>query len=154
MKSLLRMFACVALSAASVLPAAAQAAAQPAASALVNPETATEQQLAGLPHMNATLAKAVIAKRPFKTMLDVDAVLKPTLSDQQRMELYARMFKPIDLNTATREEILLIPGAGNRMAREFAEYRPWTTVAQFRREIGKYVDQKEVARLEQYVSIK
>ena len=154
MKTLLRVFACVALSAAAAVPAAAQAAAQPAASALVNPETATEQQLASLPHMNATLAKAVIAKRPIKTMLDVDAVLKPTLSDPQRMELYARMFKPIDLNTATREEILLIPSAGTRMAREFAEYRPWTTVAQFRREIGKYVDQKEVARLEQYVAIK
>jgi DNA uptake protein ComE-like DNA-binding protein len=126
----------------------------PAATGLVNPDTATEQQLAALPHMNATLAKAVIGKRPFKTMLDVNAVLSPTLSQQQRTELYARMFKPIDLNTATREEMLLIPGLGNRMVREFEEYRPYTAMAQFRREMGKYVDQKEVARLEQYVSIK
>lgn len=126
----------------------------PAAAGLVNPDTATEQQLAALPHMNATLAKAVIGKRPFKTMLDVNAVLSPTLSQQQRTELYARMFKPIDLNTATREEMLLIPGLGNRMVREFEEYRPYTAMAQFRREMGKYVDQKEVARLEQYVAIK
>jgi hypothetical protein len=39
------------------------------------------------------------------------------------------------------------------MAHEFEEYRPWTSVEQFRREIGKYVDKAEVARLEQYVSI-
>jgi DNA uptake protein ComE-like DNA-binding protein len=125
-----------------------------AQSALVNPDTATAQQLAALPHMNATLAQAVVAKRPFKTMLDVNAVLSPTLTQPQRTELYARLFKPIDLNTATREEMLLIPGLGNRMVREFEEYRPYTAMAQFRREIGKYVDQKEVARLEQYVAIK
>ena len=135
---------------------AATASAQTAApaSSLVNPDTATEAQLAALPHMNATLAKAVIGKRPFKTMLDVDAVLSPTLNATQRTELYGRMFKPLDLNTATRPEMLLIPGLGNRMVREVEEYRPYTTMAQFRREIGKYVDQKEVARLEQYVAIK
>jgi hypothetical protein len=37
------------------------------------------------------------------------------------------------------------------MAHEFDEYRPYTDMEQFRREIGKYVDEDEVARLEQYV---
>ena len=37
------------------------------------------------------------------------------------------------------------------MAREFDEYRPYTDMDQFRREIGKYVDEDEVARYEQYV---
>ena len=45
----------------------------------------------------------------------------------------------INLNTGTREEILLVPGAGKRMAHEFDEYRPWKTWAQFDKEIGKYV---------------
>jgi hypothetical protein len=40
------------------------------------------------------------------------------------------------------------------MLREFKEYRPYTSMDQFRREIGKYVDKAEVARLEQYVYIK
>ena len=48
---------------------------------------------------------------------------------------------------------MLIPGAGNRMAREFAEYRPWKTWAQFDKEIGKYVGQPETDRLKQYVFI-
>jgi DNA uptake protein ComE-like DNA-binding protein len=61
---------------------------------------------------------------------------------------------PIDLNTASDQEILLIPGLGRRMLREFKEYRPYTNMAQFRREIGKYVDDQEVARLEKYVMIK
>ena len=61
---------------------------------------------------------------------------------------------PININTATDAEILRIPGVGQRMLREFKEYRPWTSIAQFRREIGKYVDKAEVARLEKYIVIK
>lgn len=61
---------------------------------------------------------------------------------------------PVNINTATDAEILRIPGVGRRMLREFKEYRPWTSIEQFRREIGKYVDKAEVARLEKYIVIK
>jgi DNA uptake protein ComE-like DNA-binding protein len=60
---------------------------------------------------------------------------------------------PININTATDAQILAIPGMGPRMLREFKEYRPYTSIDQFRREIGKYVDKAEVARLEQYITI-
>jgi DNA uptake protein ComE-like DNA-binding protein len=62
--------------------------------------------------------------------------------------------KPININTATDAEILAIPGMGPRMLHEFKEYRPYTSIEQFRREIGKYVDKNEVARLEKYIVIK
>ena len=32
------------------------------------------------------------------------------------------------------------------MVRDFLEYRPYTAIAQFCKEIGQYVDDKEVAR--------
>ena len=60
----------------------------------------------------------------------------------------------IDINTATDAELMTIPGMGPRMLREFKEYRPYTSIEQFRREIGKYVDKAEVARFEQYITIK
>ena len=44
-------------------------------------------------------------------------------------------------------------GIGSRMLREFKEYRPYDNIARFRREMGKYVDSTEVARLEQYVKV-
>jgi len=69
-----------------------------------------------------------------------------------RFEQY--VFVPLDLNSATREDFLTIPGAGERMVREFLEYRPYTSMEQFRREIGKYVDEDEVARLERYMTIR
>ena len=57
----------------------------------------------------------------------------------------------LNLNTASDDAFLTVPGVGNRMLREFKEYRPYTTILQFRREIGKYVDEAQVAAYEQYV---
>ena len=68
-----------------------------------------------------------------------------------RLEQY--VFVPINLNTASDEAILSIPGLGDRMLREFQEYRPYNNIQQFRREIGKYINEKEVARLERYVTL-
>ena len=119
---------------------------------IVDANLVTEADLAKLPHMTTALAKAVVAKRPFKTIKDLDAALS-SLTKEQRTELYGKLFVPINLNTATDEEILLIPGIGNRMLHEFKEYRPYSALAQFHREIGKYVDDKELARLEQYVFV-
>ena len=111
-----------------------------------------KRSLSRCPHLTATLAKTIIDRRPFASIKDLDALLKG-LTPQQRAELYGRLFVAINLNTAPRDEILLIPGVGERIAHEFEEYRPYKMLAQFRKEIGKYVDQKEVARLEQYVFI-
>ena len=40
------------------------------------------------------------------------------------------------------------------MAHEFVEYRPYENLNQFRKEIGKYVDDKELIRLERFVYLK
>ena len=120
---------------------------------LANPDLAGEKELLALPHINAALVKVIIERRPFLKVADLNAVLSPTLKPEQLAELYGKMFVQINLNAVSDEEILLIPGAGKRMLREFKEYRPYRTLAQFRKEIGKYVDDKEVARLEQYVFV-
>ena len=151
MNTLKALAAGAALAAVMTMPMAAQTT-KPAA--LVNPNVATETELAALPHLNATLAKTIVAGRPFKTMIELNALLAKSLTKEQITELYGRMFIPIDLNTASREEMLLIPGVGNRMVREFEEYRPYKEIERFRKEIGKYVKPEEVARLERYVSIK
>lgn len=120
---------------------------------LIYPNNASEKDLLALPHMNATIAKGIMERRPFLSMTDLNAFLIQSLKKEQLAELYGKMFVPLNLNTATKEEILTIPGVGNRMLHEFEEYRPYKSLAQFRREIGKYADAKEVARLEQYVFV-
>ncbi len=60
----------------------------------------------------------------------------------------------LNLNTASEEEFMAaIPGFGKRMAHEFDEYRPYRSIQQFRREIGKYVDAAQVAEYEKYVFV-
>jgi len=124
------------------------------ASPMIDPNSATREQLLAAPGMDTAAVAALIAGRPYADMVAVDRALPKAMTPDQRKALYARVWKPIDLNTAKAEEILLIPGVGNRMRREFEEYRPYKSMEQFRREIGKYVDKTELARLEQYVSIK
>jgi DNA uptake protein ComE-like DNA-binding protein len=118
---------------------------------LVDPNTASESDLQQLPHMTPDIVKAIVAKRPFKTVVDLNQVLlDQKLTADQAKEFYRKAFVPINLNTGTKPEFLLIPGVGPRMSGEFEEYRPWKTWAQFDKEIGKYVGQQETDRLKQY----
>lgn len=120
---------------------------------VLNPDTASEAELAALPQLGDDLAAAITAERPFADMLELDALLAPSLSAEERADLYVVLFLPINLNTATPEEIQLVPGMSDRMVREFEEYRPYTAIEQFRREIGKYVGNEAVAEFEQYVFV-
>jgi DNA uptake protein ComE-like DNA-binding protein len=121
---------------------------------VVDANTASEADLVGMPGMTAARAKALVAARPFDSSVALNRfLLGQGLTQDQATAFYQRAFIHINLNTATAEEILLIPGAGKRMAHEFEEYRPWKSWAQFDKEIGKYVDAKEVARLAQYAFI-
>ena len=63
------------------------------------------------------------------------------------------VFTLINLNTATADDLLAIPGMSDRMTREFEKYRPYTSIVQFREEIGKYVDESQVAAYETYVYV-
>jgi len=130
-------------------------AAAPTAGGMLDPDAATRDQLLAIPGVTATLADALVARRPYASMLAVDTVLTTAgLAEPARDSVFTRLWKPIDLNTASRAEILLIPGVGPRMQHEFEEYRPYPDIARFRRQIGKYVDSAEVARLERYVTIR
>jgi len=121
---------------------------------VVDANTVAEADLAKMPGMTPAIAKAVVAARPFDNIVAFNTfLLGQKLTQAQANELYKSAFIHINLNTASGEEILLVPGAGKRMAREFDEYRPWKSYAQFEKEIGKYVDAKEVARLAQYTFI-
>lgn len=60
----------------------------------------------------------------------------------------------LNVNTASANDLLkTIPGMGNRMVHEFEEYRPYKSIQQFRREIGKYVNAQQVADYEKYIYV-
>ncbi|MGQ0647855.1 MAG: hypothetical protein ACT4P7_09805 [Gemmatimonadaceae bacterium] len=120
---------------------------------LLDPNLAMEQQLATVPGFNAAIVKSIMEKRPFLRPADLHAVLSPALGAEQLKAVYGKVFVHLNLNTATKEEIQMIPGVGAKMLHEFEEYRPYKSLAQFHREIGKYVKEDELARLESYVFV-
>lgn len=121
---------------------------------VVDANTASEKDLLAMPDMTAAIVKGLIEKRPFASITDLNAyLLSQKLTPEQAAAFYGKAFIHINLNTATPEEILLVPGAGKRMVREFDEYRPWKTYAQFDKEIGKYVGAERTAQLAQYTFI-
>ena len=124
-----------------------------AESAVLDANSATAEEIAGIAHMDEVLADVVVTNRPFVTIGELHDLLSADLDEDQLEEIYRQLFVPVSLNDARRSDLLLIPGVGGRMAHEFEEYRPYSSIEQFRREIGKYVDEAEVARLEQYVTL-
>jgi radical SAM superfamily enzyme with C-terminal helix-hairpin-helix motif len=91
--------------------------------------------------------------RPYKTIAQFRKEIGKYVDQKEVARLEQYVFVPIPLNSASDDDILTIPGLGKRMLREFKEYRPYKNIEQFRKEIGKYVDKKEVARLEKYVTL-
>ena len=122
---------------------------------LVDFNTATDKELAALPHFTPATVKSVIDKRPFPSIVDVSTLLTTFgITPAQTTEIYEKAFVTLNLNNCTPAEIGSIPRA-RQMVREFPEYRPWKNWAQFDKEIGKYVGQTpgELERLKQYVFI-
>ncbi len=121
---------------------------------LLNPNLATAAELAEVPGLNSAAVEDLMEGRPFLRMADLHAVVAQHVGEEGYDGVYSAMWVPIDLNDVTDEEILLIPNVGNRMLHEFEEYRPYEALIQFHREIDKYVDDEELARLEQYVYVR
>jgi DNA uptake protein ComE-like DNA-binding protein len=119
----------------------------------VNLNTASREEIQLIPGVGARMLGEFLEYRPYPALAkfhrEIDKYVDAT--ELARLEQY--VYVPVNLNTASDADILTIPGVGNRLLREFKEYRPYKAIEQFRREIGKYVSKEEVARLERYVTI-
>lgn len=119
----------------------------------INMNTATREEILLVPGAGPRMAREFAEYRPWKTWAQFDKEIGKYVDAKETARLAQYGFIPVNLNTASDADILTIPGAGQRMLREFKEYRPWKTMEQFNKEIGKYVDAKEVKRLARYVAI-
>ena len=119
----------------------------------VNLNTGTPEEILLIPGAGKRMVREFAEYRPWKTWPQFDKEIGKYVGQAETDRLKQYVFIPVNLNTATDEDILSIPGAGSRMVREFKEYRPWKTKEQFDKEIGKYVGAKETERLWRYVVI-
>lgn len=119
----------------------------------------TDAEFMLIPGMTAQTVAAIKAGRPWASFEAFRTAMGKTMNATEVARVEQYLFIPIDLNTFTEPlmDTFAPIGVGTRRWKhEFAEYRPWTSEAQFRREIGKYVraNPKEVDRLWRYVIIK
>lgn len=122
---------------------------------LIDPNTATEEELAAIPGLTETQVQAIIAGRPFATPSELHAAIGQDLSAEEQFAIYSAVFVKVNLNRGETADFLLVPStmAPDRLAREFEEYRPYRTAEDFSREMKKYVSDNEVAFLERFVII-
>lgn len=84
---------------------------------------------------------------------DEDAAATAVAKVVGAMDAMALPVGKANLNTATDDELLAIPGMTDTMLGEFKAYRPYVSIEQFRREIGKSVDEAQVTAYEAYVFV-
>ena len=119
----------------------------------INLNTATAQEILLVPEAGKRMAHEFEEYRPWKSYAQFDKEIGKYVGAEKTAQLAQYTFIPVRLNTATDADILSIPGTGQRMVREFKEYRPWKSKEQFIKEIGKYVGAKEAERMWRYVVI-
>ncbi len=128
----------------------------------VAPNDADADTLAQLPGVDGDRGQQLIAGRPYADDAAFLAALGQQVSPDQTNAAKAMLaatapasapWTKFNLNTAADAQFRTIPGVGDQMLREFAEYRPYTSLAQFQKEIGKYVDAAQVAAYQAYLFV-
>ena len=121
----------------------------------VNLNTATDDEILSIPAAQPNrVLREFKEYRPYKSLAVFHREMRKYWDEAEVSRLEQYVFVPVNLNTATDEEILSIPAQQpNRVLREFKEYRPYTSLDQFHKEMRKYWDEKEVNRLKRYVTL-
>ena len=120
----------------------------------LNLNTTNEKDFKMIPGVGDRMAHEFEEYRPYKSIQQFKREIGKYVDEIEVSRYLSYVFVPVELNTSSEDNIKDLPGVGNKMAHEFVEYRPYTNLNQFRREIGKYVDDKELIRLERFVYLK
>lgn len=119
----------------------------------------TDAEFMLIPGVDAKRLAALKANRAWTSFEQFATEMTKATSAAEAARLEQYVFIPIELNSFTPElmDTFASIGVGTRQwKREFAEYRPWTSMEQFNRDIGKYLRARpaELDRLRRYVIIK
>ncbi len=92
----------------------------------VNLNTATDEEILSIPAAQSNrVLREFKEYRPYKSLAVFHREMRKYWDEAEVSRLEQYVFVPVNLNTATDEEILSIPAAQpNRVLREFKEYRP------------------------------
>lgn len=116
------------------------------------PTTSTTEQAPTAAAASAAATSTTTEDAPAEAPTTEETTEETTVEESTTEEAAMAVVK-LNLNSASNDEFLTVPSVGDRMVREFNEYRPYISILQFRREIGKYVDDEQVAAYEEYLYV-
>ena len=119
-----------------------------------NLNTTDEKDFKMIPGVGDKMAHEFEEYRPYTSILQFKREIGKYVDEQEVARYLDYVFVPVELNTSSEDDVKALHGIGKKMTHEFLEYRPYENLAQFRKEIGKYVDDKELSRLERFVYLK
>ena len=121
----------------------------------LNLNSATDDEIRSIPAMQPQrVLREFKEYRPYKSLAVFHKEMRKYWDETEVSRLEQYVFVPVNLNTGTDEEILSIPHPQpQRFLREFKEYCPYTSIEQFHKEMRKYWDEKDVTRLQRYVTL-
>ena len=119
-----------------------------------NLNTTEEKDFKMIPGVGDKMAHEFEEYRPYISISQFKREIGKYVDEEEVARYLDYVFVPVELNTSSEDDIKVLPGIGKKMTHEFLEYRPYKNLAQFRKEIGKYVDDKELTRLERLVYLK
>ena len=119
----------------------------------------TDAEFLLIPGVDAKKVTVLKSQRPWSSFEQFQTAVAKATSAAEATRLEQYLFIPVELNTFTEPimDSFASIGVGTRQwKREFNEYRPWTSMEQFDREISKYLRSRptELKRLARYVIIK
>ena len=124
---------------------------------LIDPNTASLEELSVISGLSADKAQAIIDNRPFATPTEMHiAIGGDNMSPEELFTIYSAVFVKVNLNSGANQDFQLVPTtlSARKLAHEFEEYRPYEKMDDFSREMKKYVSPKEVTFLERFVEVK
>src|SRR5262245_9471562 len=103
----------------------------------LNLNSATDDEIRRIPAMQPQRMRREFKEyRPYKSLAVFHREMRKYWDETEVSRLEQYVFVPVNLNTATDEEILSIPAQQpQRFLREFKEYRPYTSIEQFHKEM-------------------
>ena len=119
-----------------------------------NLNTTDEKDFKMIPGVGDKMAHEFEEYRPYTSILQFKREIGKYVDEEEVAHYLDYVFVHVELNTSSEDDIKALPGIGKKMTHEFLEYRPYKNLAQFRKEIGKYLDDKELSRLERFVYLK
>jgi predicted DNA-binding helix-hairpin-helix protein len=119
----------------------------------INLNATTDDELRLVPGMGARMLLEFRQNRPFESLATFSQEVGKYLAPKDVAQLTQYLFVPLDINTASDDALLTIPGLTPKVAAIIRKHRPYADLAAFTKTIRKSVSPKEAARLTAFVKV-